>query len=175
MSERVFIVGAGQVGRGLFRAFRGSGIEVLGLHGRRHTAWTTSTGSIPSSVSDANTIMLAVRDNQIDTRLRSSSIRGLTIPGRDWQPALYPSHVRFCRARSCFPSCRNEASEEERFDPLIPFGNPERVPELLRKASIGIEWRRSRTLHIQAYRRSHWLGAHLKFRLAASRYITRRL
>src|SRR6185503_394175 len=113
VSERVFIVGAGQVGRGLFRAFRGSGIEVIGLHGRRHTAWTTSTGPIPSSISDANTIVLAVRTVVLHT---SGSA----------DPEL-------------IPQLSQQGLGGGTFHPLIPFGSPEKVPELLRKAWIGID------------------------------------
>ncbi|HVF39872.1 MAG TPA: hypothetical protein VM939_08225, partial [Gemmatimonadaceae bacterium] len=70
MSERVLIIGAGKVGRGLFRAFRASGaVEVLGLHGRRPSPFTTSSGNLPPAIADANTIVVAVRDEQIDGAL----------------------------------------------------------------------------------------------------------
>ena len=139
MSERVFIVGAGHVGRGLFRAFRGSGIEVLGLHGRRHTAWTTSTGPIPSSISDANTILLAVRDNQIDDAIAELIDHG----PHNHRPRLATGTVVLHTSGSAEPELIPQLSRRGlgggTFHPLIPFGSPEKVPELLRKAWIGID------------------------------------
>ena len=139
MSERVFIVGAGHVGRGLYRAFRGSGIDVLGLHGRRHTAWTTSTGTIPPAVSDANAIILAVRDNQIDDAIVELIDRG----PRNSKPRLATGTVVLHTSGSAEPELISELSEKGlaggTFHPLIPFASPERVPELLRKAWIGID------------------------------------
>ena len=139
MSERVFIVGAGQVGRGLYRAFRGSGIEVLGLHGRRHTAWTTSTGAIPSLISDANTIVLAVRDHQIE----DSIVELLDHRSHNHKPRLATGTVVLHTSGSAEPELLPRLAEKGlaggTFHPLIPFANPERVPELLKKAWIGID------------------------------------
>ena len=69
MSERVFILGAGQVGQGLFRAFRASRVDVLGLHSRRPIALATSSGHLPSAIGDANAVIVAVRDEQLDGAL----------------------------------------------------------------------------------------------------------
>src|SRR5437868_11255757 len=66
MTERVFLVGPGHVGRGLFRAFRASGVEVVGLHGKRPSGIATSTGSIPADASRANLVIISVRDPQLD-------------------------------------------------------------------------------------------------------------
>ncbi|MDQ6718705.1 MAG: hypothetical protein M3Z17_10225, partial [Gemmatimonadota bacterium] len=66
MSERVFQIGAGQVGRGLNRAFSSSGIRVVALHGRRPSPGATSYGAIPDSIGDANVILVSVREHQID-------------------------------------------------------------------------------------------------------------
>ena len=139
MSERVFIVGAGQVGRGLYRAFRGSGIEVLGLHGRRHTAWTTSTGAIPSAISDANTIVLAVRDHQIDDAIdelvgqRPHNHKARLATG------TVVLHTSGSAEPELLPSLFEKGLGGGTFHPLIPFANPDRVPELLKKAWIGID------------------------------------
>lgn len=139
MSERVFIVGAGQVGRGLYRAFRGAGIEVLGLHGRRHTAWTTSTGAIPSTISDANTIVLAVRDHQIDDVIEELVDRR----PQNHKPRLATGSVLLHTSGSAEPQLLSHLGEKGlgggTFHPLIPFANPDRVPELLKKAWIGID------------------------------------
>ncbi|MEP6508928.1 MAG: DUF2520 domain-containing protein, partial [Gemmatimonadales bacterium] len=139
MTERVFIIGAGHVGRGLYRAFKTSGIDVLGLHGRRPSPWTTSTGALPMTVSNANTVVVAVRDDQIDDALseivaeRGTGARGRIASGTvvvhtsgGAEPELIPrlSEVGLCGGT---------------FHPLVPFANPERAPELMRRAWIGID------------------------------------
>ena len=139
MSERVFIVGAGQVGRGLYKALRNSGIDVLGLHGRRPSAWTTSSGALPSTVANANAIIVAVRDNQIDDAVaglineRQQGSRGRIASGTvvvhtsgGAEPELIPRLTEFGMSGGTF-------------HPLIPFANADRVPDLLKHAWIGID------------------------------------
>jgi predicted short-subunit dehydrogenase-like oxidoreductase (DUF2520 family) len=139
VSERVLIVGAGQVGRGLFRAFRASGIDVLGLHGRRATAWTTSSGALPPVISDANTIVLAVRDNQIDdaiAELLNENQRG----GRGRiASGTVVVHTSGAAEPELIPRLSEFGLSGGTFHPLIPFANPDRVPELMRRAWIGID------------------------------------
>ena len=139
MSERVLIVGAGQVGRGLFRAFRASGIDVLGLHGRRASAWTTSSGTLPSVISDANTIVLAVRDNQIDdaiAELLNENQRG----GRGRiASGTVVVHTSGGAEPELIPRLSEFGLSGGTFHPLIPFANPDRVPELMKRAWIGID------------------------------------
>ncbi len=139
MTERVLIVGAGQVGRGLFRAFRASGVDVLGLHGRRPSGWTTSFGALPSSLSRANTIVAAVRDEQIDDVLTELiNERGSGSRGR-----LAPGTVVLHTSGSAEPSLVLELTKYDlsggTFHPLVPFANPERAPELLKRAWIGVD------------------------------------
>ena len=69
MSERVFIVGAGRVGQGLARAFRIAGVDIVGVHGKRGAPGATSHGPLPGDIARANTIILAVRDDQIEAAL----------------------------------------------------------------------------------------------------------
>ena len=72
MSDRVFIVGAGRVGRGLARAFRASGVvSVIGLHARRPTDDATSSGVYPAVLTNANVILVAVRDAEIEEVCRT--------------------------------------------------------------------------------------------------------
>jgi len=66
VSERVFIIGPGHVGRGLFRAFRASGVQVVGLHGKRPSGVATSTGALPKELASANVVIVCVRDPQLD-------------------------------------------------------------------------------------------------------------
>ena len=137
MTERVLIVGAGHVGRGLHRAFRASGIDVLGLHGRRSSAYTTSSGPLPANLGDANTVVVAVRDHEIDdavgqlintlsgrNRISSGTVIIHTSGGAE--PELIPRLSEFGLSGGTF-------------HPMIPFANADRVPELLRHAWIGID------------------------------------
>lgn len=137
MTERVLIVGAGQVGRGLFRAFRGSGIEVLGLHGRRSSAYTTSSGPLPSNLGNANTIVLSVRDDQIDDAI------GELINSIGGRNRIGSGTVIVHTSGSAEPELISRLSEfglsGGTFHPMIPFANSERVPDLLKHAWIGID------------------------------------
>ncbi len=139
MTERVLIVGAGHVGRGLFRAFRSSGLEVLGLHGRRPSAMTTSSGPLPAVAADANTVILAVRDDQIDDALgdildeRARGTRARIAPG------TVVLHTSGSAEPSLMPQVTASGMSGGTFHPLVPFANPERAPELLKRAWIGID------------------------------------
>jgi predicted short-subunit dehydrogenase-like oxidoreductase (DUF2520 family) len=139
VAERVLIVGAGQVGRGLFKAFRASGIDVLGLHGHRPSAYTTSSGALPATIADANTIVVAVRDDQIDGVLadlinqRGNGGKGKIASGTvvvhtsgGAEPELLPRLAEFGLSGGTF-------------HPMVPFANPDRAPELLKRAWIGID------------------------------------
>ena len=138
MSERVLIVGAGQVGRGLFKAFRASGIEVLGLHGRRTSAWATSSGTLPSTISDANTIVVAVRDNQIDDTIAELLNEQKGARGRIASGTVIV-HTSGGAEPELIPRLNEFGLSGGTFHPLIPFANPERVPELMKRAWIGID------------------------------------
>jgi predicted short-subunit dehydrogenase-like oxidoreductase (DUF2520 family) len=139
MTERVLIVGGGHVGRGLFRAFRASGIEVLGLHGRRASGFTTSHGALPDSLQQANTVIVAVREEQLDDALaeilneRSAGSRGRLAAGT---VILHTSGTAEPELIERTPEFGLNGGT---FHPLVPFANPERAPELLRRAWIGID------------------------------------
>ncbi len=139
MTERVFIIGAGHVGRGLYRAFKASGIDVIGLHGRRPSPWTTSTGSLPTAVSNANTIIVAVRDEQIDdvlsdvTSERCSGARGRVASG------TVVVHTSGGAEPELIPRLSEVGLSGGTFHPLVPFAIPERASELMRRAWIGID------------------------------------
>lgn len=140
MSERVLIVGAGHVGRGLFRAFRASrGVDVLGLHGRRASAFATSSGALPAAVSDANTIVVAVGDDDLDDAI-STLIDGR---GRKGKGLIASGTVIVHTSGSAEPEALSRLADfglsGGTFHPLVPFANAERAPELLRKAWIGID------------------------------------
>jgi predicted short-subunit dehydrogenase-like oxidoreductase (DUF2520 family) len=139
VTERVLIVGAGQVGRGLYRAFRSSGIDVLGLHGHRATGHATSSGPLPSSIASANTIVVAVRDDQIDDALAElMHERGMGGRGRMASGTVIV-HTSGAAEPEMIPRLREVGLSGGTFHPLIPFANPERAAELLKHAWIGID------------------------------------
>lgn len=138
MTERVLIVGPGHVGRGLFRAFRNSGVEVLGLHGRKTSAWTTSSGALPSNVGDANTIIVAVRDEQIDDAI-AELINSRRNARNGVAPGTVIVHTSGGEEPELVPRLPEFGMSGGTFHPMIPFANAERVPELLRHAWIGID------------------------------------
>ena len=136
MSERVFIIGPGHVGRGLVRAFRASGVEVVGLHGKRPSGVATSTGNIPADAARANVVMVCVRDPQLDDAL--AEVTAAAADGRIGRGAVVlhtsaiaePAGLRTLTAKG-FPGGT--------FHPLVPFSDPEVSAELLRKGWIGID------------------------------------
>jgi predicted short-subunit dehydrogenase-like oxidoreductase (DUF2520 family) len=139
VSERVFILGAGQVGQGLFRAFRTAHVDIIGLHSRRPSGVATSSGHLPATIGDANAVIVAVRDEQLDDAL------GEVID------AMSPSGRRRVASGTVILHTSGGAEPEMlsrlgglglsggTFHPLVPFANPERAPELLRRGWIGID------------------------------------
>ena len=139
MSERVFIVGAGQVGKGLFRAFRAADVEVVGLHSRRPTALATSSGHLPAAIADANAVIVAVRDDQLDGAL-GEVVDATTASGRR---RIASGTVIVHTSGGAEPELLSRLGDMGlsggTFHPLVPFANAERAPELLRKGWIGID------------------------------------
>ncbi len=140
MTERVLIIGAGQVGRGLYRAFRAaSGVDVLGLHGRRPSGFTTSYGGLPPTIADANAIVVAVREDQIDDVLsdllheRGAGNRGRLASG------TVIVHTSGSAEPQQLHSLQDVGLSGGTFHPLVPFANPDRSAELLKHAWIGID------------------------------------
>ena len=139
MSERLFIIGAGQVGRGLFRSFRESGVEVVGFHSRRPSPIATSYGVLPPVIGDANTIIVAVRDDQLDSVL--ADLVDATSPSgrRRLASGTVVVHTSGGAEPPLIPRMVEMGLSGGTFHPLVPFANPDRAPELLRKAWIGID------------------------------------
>jgi predicted short-subunit dehydrogenase-like oxidoreductase (DUF2520 family) len=139
VTERVLIVGAGQAGLGLYRAFSASGVNVLGLHGRRPSSFTTSHGALPSSLGNANTIIVAVRDDQIDDAIAELiNERGAGGKGRIASGTVI-LHTSGSAEPQLVPQLSDYGLSGGTFHPLVPFANPERAPELLRRAWIGVD------------------------------------
>lgn len=136
MTERVFIIGPGHVGRGLFRAFRASGVDVVGLHGKRPSGFATSTGNIPADAARANVVVVCVRDPQLD-----ETIEEVTVATKDRRLSrgtviLHTSAI----AEPVGLAALTEAGfPGGTFHPLVPFSDPEVSAELLRKGWVGID------------------------------------
>jgi predicted short-subunit dehydrogenase-like oxidoreductase (DUF2520 family) len=136
VSERVFIIGPGHVGRGLVRAFRASEVDVVGLHGKRPSGVATSSGALPEEMSGANVVIVCVRDAQLDEAIdevAAAAKSGLVERGTVIMHTSAIAEPEGLRALSDagFPTGT--------FHPLVPFGDPEVSAELLRGGWIGID------------------------------------
>jgi len=138
MSERVFIVGAGKVGRGLSRAFRASGVAVVGLHARREHDEATSSGEYPASLGDANVILIAVRDAEIDGVCAGLAALVRKSPTRIARGTVI-LHTSGTAEPQGYTALRALGFAAGTFHPLIPFATPERGAQLVRSAWVGID------------------------------------
>jgi predicted short-subunit dehydrogenase-like oxidoreductase (DUF2520 family) len=136
VSERVFIIGPGHVGRGLFRAFRTSGVEVIGLHGKRPSGVATSTGNIPSDAARANVVIVCVRDPQLDETMAEVSVAAQD--GRIARGTVI-LHTSAIAEPAALGALGEAGFPGGTFHPLVPFSDPEVSAELLRKGWIGID------------------------------------
>ena len=137
MTLRVFILGAGRVGRGLAGALRTSGVDVVGLHGRHPEAGIT-TGALPASVDDADVIIVAVRDAQLEDALREiaahSRVKG---SGARTMPTIL--HVSGSSTPEALTTLRARGHAAGTFHPLVPIAEPAHAADRLRGAWIGLD------------------------------------
>jgi predicted short-subunit dehydrogenase-like oxidoreductase (DUF2520 family) len=136
VSERVFIIGPGHVGRGLFRAFRASGVEVVGLHGKRPSGVATSSGNIPRDAAKANVVIVCVRDPQLDDAIDEVAVAAGD--GRISRGSVI-LHTSAIAEPGGLRALSDAGFPGGTFHPLVPFSDPETSAELLRKAWIGID------------------------------------
>lgn len=136
MSERVFIIGPGHVGRGLFRAFRASGVDVVGFHGKRPSGVATSSGALPAELAGANVVIVCVRDPQLD-----DTIEEVIVAARDGRIAhgTVILHTSAIAEPAGLRTLTESGFPGGTFHPLVPFSDPEVSAELLRKGWIGID------------------------------------
>jgi predicted short-subunit dehydrogenase-like oxidoreductase (DUF2520 family) len=136
VSERVFIIGPGHVGRGLFRAFRASEIEVVGIHGKRPTGVSTSTGPLPAEMTKANVVIICVRDPQLDETMEE-----VLVASRDGRLArdTVILHTSAIAEPAGLRTLTDAGFPGGTFHPLVPFSDPDVSAELLRKGWIGID------------------------------------
>jgi predicted short-subunit dehydrogenase-like oxidoreductase (DUF2520 family) len=132
--ERVFILGAGRAGRGLARALRASGAEVIGLHGTRAESGEepVTAGSIPSAAARADAIMVTVRDAQLEGALGQLASAGLA-------PGAIILHASGSAEPAGLTALRVAGYAAGTFHPLVPLADPARASELLRGAWIGVD------------------------------------
>lgn len=134
MSERVFVLGAGRAGTGLTRAFRMSGIPVVGLHGRHvHEGPDPVTaGTIPATIATATVVLVAVRDAQIDDALRELLEAPLA-------PDAVVLHASGSAEPAMLDQVRAHGHAAGTFHPLVPIADPLRAPQQLCGAWVGID------------------------------------
>ena len=134
MSDRVFILGAGRAGQGLARALRASGVTVVGLHGR--TAATgyppITAGAIPRTLAEADAVLVAVRDAQLETALRELIAAGL-------KAGAVVLHVSGSAPDALLAPLRAAGHPSGTFHPLLPLSSAAEAPRLLHGAWIGVD------------------------------------
>jgi len=134
VSERVFVLGAGRAGRGLARALRLGGVDVTGLHGRHagDPDDRATVGALPDTIGGASTVLVTVRDAQLDAALRELG----RAPLRADAVVLHASGSADPPALAGLRSLGHAAGT---FHPLVPLSDPARAPALLRDAWIGLD------------------------------------
>lgn len=146
MSERLLIIGAGKVGRGLAAVFRAAGLNVLGVHARTAREGATSSGPIAiaacgvlaSALGDANVIIIAVADGSIDVVCSD-----LAHVVRNDPHAMAQGTVVLNTSGTVSPQAyvdlRTLGFPCGTFHPLAPFPTAERGAAAIRDGWIGIE------------------------------------
>jgi predicted short-subunit dehydrogenase-like oxidoreductase (DUF2520 family) len=131
VADRVFVLGAGRAGRGLARALRASGVEVVGVHGRRPSDGV-SAGPIPAAAAGATVVLVTVRDAQLEAAL--GELLGAALP-----PETVVLHASGSAEPSGLEALRARGHPAGTFHPLVPLADPARAAELLRDAWVGLD------------------------------------
>lgn len=138
MSDRLFIIGAGKVGRGLATAFRAAGVQVLGIHARTAREGATSSGQLPNTIGEASVVIVAVTDAAIDEVFHQ--IATFVRSGRG---ALAHGTVVLHTSGTSTPAALGELRALGlpcgTFHPLVPFASAERGAALLHEGWVGID------------------------------------
>lgn len=136
MSERVFIVGAGKVGRGLALAFRSAHLDVIGVHGRVPHEGATSAGALPVSLAEANVVIVAVSELSLEDVLTQLAAAKSAHQLAHGSVVLYTSGGSVPRA---LDALRTAGVPAGTFHPLAPFATPERGAAALHDGWVGID------------------------------------
>lgn len=143
MSERVFVVGAGRVGRGLALAISraaaaGGAATLLGVHGRELRDGASTAGAYPPALADANVIVIAVPDAEIEGVARSLHPAHLAPAARP-RHGTAVLHTSGIAAPAALDELRGAGLTCGTFHPLVPFPSPERGARHLVDGWIGID------------------------------------
>jgi predicted short-subunit dehydrogenase-like oxidoreductase (DUF2520 family) len=133
----LFVVGAGRAGLGIANAVRAAGGQVVGVHGRRAvdagSLGAVSSGPLPPSVRDADVVLVAVRDGQLDEAIGAVGEALGTLHGR------VVLHASGSADPAAFGVLRSRGVACGTFHPLVPLAEPARAPALLRGAWVGVD------------------------------------
>ena len=134
MSDGVFILGAGRAGRGLSRALRASGVDVLGLHGRRaeNAPDVVTAGALPAAARAASVVIVAVRDGQLAGALGELAAAGLA-------RGAVVLHASGSADPGELDQLRAQGHPSGTFHPLVPIADPARAATLFRGAFVGLD------------------------------------
>ena len=134
MSDRIFILGAGRAGRGLARALRSSGAEVVGLHGTRASGGeeAVTSGNVPATIGASTIVLVTVRDGQLGGALQQVADASLA-------PGTVVLHASGSTDPPALVRIRARGYPAGTFHPLVPIVDPARAPALLRGAWIGVD------------------------------------
>lgn len=138
MSERIFIIGAGKVGRGLAYAFRSAGLQVLGVHARTPREGATTSGEYPHVMGEANVIILAVSDSELNEACHTLAL----VAREKGSPVTHGTIVLHTSGTVTPPALeelRNAGSPCGTFHPLAPFSTAERGAAALHDGWVGID------------------------------------
>lgn len=138
MSERVFIIGAGKVGRGLAFAMRAVGLQVLGVHARTPRDGATSSGALGGVLSDANVILIAVSDAAVNDVCRDLAATARADPGAVAHGSVV-LHTSGIATPAAYAELRAMGLACGTFHPLVPFATAERGAAAVRDGWVGIE------------------------------------
>lgn len=142
MTRTVFILGAGRAGKAIAAALLENNVAVAGIHGRRSIIgaadgfvepWeATSSGVLPESLSRADTILVTVRDSQIEGAIAELLAASLA-------PNAVVLHASGSADPVGLAGLRERGHHCGTFHPLIPLTEAALGGRLLRGAWIGID------------------------------------
>ena len=138
MSERVFIVGAGKVGRGLAHAFRTAGLQVVGVHARTPRDGATTSGPFPGVMSEANVVLVAVSDTALNDVCHALATTAVE-KGSVLSHGTIVLHTSGAVSPPALDDLRAAGSPCGTFHPLAPFATAERGASALHDGWVGID------------------------------------
>ncbi|HEU4584121.1 MAG TPA: DUF2520 domain-containing protein [Gemmatimonadaceae bacterium] len=132
--DPIFVMGAGRAGLSLARAFRASGVEVAGVHGRHAPGGPdgVSVGALPPALARASVVLVTVRDQQLDDALRE-------LLAAELAPGTVVLHASGSAEPDMLATVRKAGHPAGTFHPLVPLADPARAVEALAGAYIGID------------------------------------